>query len=481
MADNKDKSLIPKPPESKLPIPPPPKRANRFNEQRSEVIAMEKGKLPPQAIDLEEAVLGAFLVEARVANKHIDLLKPEFFYKESHSVIFTAINNLYNNYIAVDLLTVSTELKRMGRLAMIGGDFYLISLTQKICSSAHIEFHIRIIIQKYTLRELIRQANITIEDSYRNDPDIFDIMDDIESNIANIYKTAIHINNGARVTNAKEELEEKMNLVEKGETPGVYTGISEFDDWCGGFQKRELITIAAATGMGKTTALLSIAAKASFFKKIPFAYFSLEMNETDLKNRLAAMGTKVPYEKIRQGKINAVEKKLIYDYYDYIDDSCLQIIDNTRVLEVIIKKIRELVTKHGVKAVVIDYVQLIRLANKTSNPTNDLCDVTRELKALANELNIPIIIVAMLSRKIGDRGNKRPMLSDLKTSASIEEDSDMVIFLLRMAYYLQESGQTVASHEVGKTEMIVAKGRSTGTRDFWTFLDFLNYDFRSLN
>ncbi len=445
---------------------------------RGEILDMEAGRSPPQAEELEQVILGAMMIDKKGVDEAIDILKPEFFFNEYNGIIFQAIQNLYESMIGIDLLTVSTELKRIGKLALVGGDFYLIALTQKVSSSAHIEFHSRIVIQKYVLRRLIDRAHETMDQSFYRDPDIFELMEDIEIDIAGISQHVIKAT-GVVVSNAKEELYEKMKAIERGEAPGIGTGIHEFDDWCGGFRKRELITIAARTGMGKTTALLSIAHNIAFQQNIEIAFFSLEMAVTDLKNRLAAKGTGISYDKIRDGKLTAIEYSKIIHYYDVIDESKLHLIDKINVHEKIIKKIRELVTKFGIKIVMIDYVQLMKLARKTSDKTGDLTDITRDLKALANELNIPIIIVAQLNRDVDKRPNHRPLLIDLKMSGSIEEDSDTVIFILRPAYYIQSTGELIPPHIIGKTEWIVAKGRNTGTRDFWTFLDFINYDFRT--
>jgi replicative DNA helicase len=318
-----------------------------------------------------------------------------------------------------------------------------------------------------------------VDKSYHHDPDIFDLIDGIENDLANLQSNVIR-SGGSSYSDAKTELYEKTKAVEAGEPPGIFTGLWEFDDWCGGFQKRELITIAARPGMGKTTAILSICAKASFDKNIPVAFFSLEMAEADLKARLAARGLQIDYEKIRQGKLEASDLHKVIAYYDFIDKSKLTIVDRINRHQIIIKKIRDLVQRNGVKMVVIDYVQLIKLSEVGSGDrTGELNVITRDLKALANELNIPIIIVAQLSRGVDNRSSKRPILSDLKQSGSIEEDSDTVIFLLRMAYYEQELGKLLPPHIIGKTEFIVAKGRHIGVRNFWTYLDFNNYDFRS--
>lgn len=459
-------------------VPPPPLPRNKAPAvPKSEIISLDSLKMAPSAVELEQVILGALMIDLKAINEVLEILKPEFFYKDNHAIIYQAILNVYNNSFGIDLLTVSNELKRMNKLATIGGDYYLIGLTQRVSSSAHIEFHSRIVIQKYVLRKLIQISNETIEKAFHHDPDIFDLIESVENGLDYIQNNAIKPKHTDK--DAKAELYDKVKAVEAGETSGIYTGLDDFDDWCGGFQRRELITIAARPGMGKTTAILSICAKASFDKNIPIAFFSLEMAEADLKARLAARGLSIDYDKIRQGKLEPLELHKVMAYYDFVDRSSLKIIDKTNRHQAIIKKIRELVSRNGIKMVVIDYVQLIKLSESTGDRTAELNVITRDLKALTNELNIPIIIVAQLSRGVDNRTSKRPTLSDLKQSGSIEEDSDTVIFLLRMAYYEQEIGKLLPPHIIGKTEFIVAKGRHIGTRNFWTYLDFNNYDFRS--
>jgi len=468
----KPPSVIPRPPNF-IPKPPLiiPKAPTRIIDIFGQVREL------PHAIDAENAILGALLLQGKVMDEVVNILMPEFFHDFSNQAIYSAMKNLYEKSTVIDLVTVSDELKRIGKLTIAGGNFNLIQLIQKVSSSAHIEFHTRIVIQKYVLRRLILNAERVIKDSLKTDVDIFDLMDKIEADIATIYKNAIHTVTGMHLIDAKGELYKKVQAVKNGEPSGIITHIEEFDEWCGGFQFRELITLAARPGMGKTTAVLAIAANASFNKKIPIAFFSLEMAESDLKARLTAKGLGIPYTNIRLGKLTDVELSNVLEYYDKIDKSPLTIVDDVRIHENICKKIRDLVLKQGVKMVIIDYVQLIKLAKSSGDRTSDLSTITRDLKALANELSIPIIIVAQLNRKVDDRPNKRPQLSDLKQSGSIEEDSDTVIFLLRMAYYQTEAGVVLPPHIVGKTEMIVAKGRNTGTRVFWTFLDFKRYDF----
>jgi replicative DNA helicase len=471
------KAPIPKPP---TPIPKPPIPKPPVGEYiRNEELLLNRGRVMPCAIDLEEVVLGAMMIDKKGVNEVIQILSPDVFFEQKHALIYRAMLNLYDKQVAIDLLTVSTELKRLNKLAIIGGDYYLISLTQKVFSSAHIEYHARIILQKYMLRMLINHSNIVIDQAYYHDPDVFDIMDGVEENISNIHKVAVQTDDVDVSTDAKAELYAKVKAVEAGDPPGVATGVEEFDDWCGGFQKRELITIAARPSMGKTSVILSILNKGSIEKGIPMAFFSLEMAVADLKSRLAAKGTGIDYNKIRQGKLEYSELNKVLEYYDFIDASKLVLVERMTFHEKICNKIRDLVLKNGIKLVAIDYVQLVRLTKRTSDKTADIGIITADLKALANELNIPIVILAQLSRKADDRPGHRPVYADLKWAGSIEEDSDTVTFLLRHSFYQQQQGMILPPHEVGKCEWIVAKGRSIGVRDFKTFIDFNNYDFRS--
>jgi replicative DNA helicase len=469
------KNVIPKVP---ILIPTAPERFKTFYDDQ-EVFRTTKGITPPQAIELEKCVLGAILIDKQGLLDVINILSPEVFLKIEHQIIFNSIKTLHNNGSGIDLKLISRELRKVGQLNFAGGDRYLINLTQSVASTAHIEFHARIILQKYILRQLIEQSSMVIEQAFIKDPDVFELLSIVESGIQHIHHIAIKKNVDTD-RDAKQELLDKVTAVASGEPSGIYTGIYEFDEWCGGFQLRELITLAARPGMGKTTAVLAMLAKGSFEKGIPLAFFSLEMTKTDLKARLASRGTGISYDKIRQGKLSYEEMQQVFDYYDFIDASPLTLVDKMNVHESICKEIKRLVREQGVKMVVIDYVQLMKKARKSSDRTSDLSDITRDLKGLANELNIPIIIIAQLSRGVDARPSKRPMLSDLKQSGSIEEDSDTVIFLLRMSYYREETGVVITPSEVGRTEMIIAKGRNTGTRTFWTFLDFIKYDYRSL-
>lgn len=473
-------SKIPKPPLKKnglIPKPPPKKNIAYTKE---DLFSFKNNLDLPHALDLEDIVLGSILIDKKAIALIVNKINPNIFYDKRNKIIYQAIKSLYDDNIGIDILTVSNHLKKLNKLINIGGDIYLIELSTKIGSSAHIEYHCQIIIQKYILRELIINSSSVINECYNYNPDIFLLMDSIESNINKLHLEVVKNDEISNQTDALLELKEKMMLVAKGETSGIMSGIVEFDKWSGGFQKRELITIAARPGMGKSTAVLSIVKKVSIDNNIPTAFFSLEMAIADLKARLAAGAIKVEYKKIRNGTCSNEEFKQIEWYYHLIDESELELVERLIYFEQICKKIRDLTLNKGIKMAVIDYVQLIKLTRSTGDRTTDLAKITSGLKALANELNIPIIMVAQLSRAADQRTNKRPLLSDLKLSGSIEEDSDMVGFLLRMAYYQQtEDGIDLPIDVIGKCEFIIAKGRSTGTRSFWTFLDFLTFDFRS--
>lgn len=474
---------IPPPPNtSTLPIPKPP---NKVYEQNIVYIDNGESIQAPSAIELEVAVLGALLVDRTSIEEVVKILSEKVFYIHSHKLIFTAIKSLYDTGVGVDLLTVSEEMKRRGTLGSAGGDFYLIQLTQKVASSAHIEYHARIIIQKFALREFIKMSRKVMFQSLHRDPDIFDIQEELENSIAYVNTVAINPDGIQQSSiTPEDELKQKYDMYLRGEVPGVPLGVDEFDEWCGGWQKRELITIGARPGMGKTTIGVAAAVNASIEKDIACAFFSLEMSKIDVMNRVAARLTSIPFSRIKRGALTKEEFDQLLEVYKFIRESKLEIHDtmeHKNVHERIIKKIRELVSK-GCRLVFIDYVQLIKLARETSDRTGDLSKITRELKALANELNIPIIIFAQLNRSLDGRGGDGvPFLKDLKQSGSIEEDSDTVIFIVRPAYYKQQKsvGVELPPHIIGEVQWIVAKGRNIGVKTFKCFVDFHKFNFMS--
>ena len=277
----------------------------QVNKQSSgTVISLQQGKLPPQAIELEEAVLGAMLIDKKGVDEVIDLLEPEAFYKTANQNIFESIFNLFKNAQPIDLLTVSADLRKNGKLESVGGDYYLVQLTQKVSSSAHIEFHARIILQKYIQRSLIRISNEIIESSYKESVDVFDLLDEAESKLydvsqGNIKKSSDTAQN--LVMLAKKKIEEIAN---KDGLSGVATGFQKLDLLTSGWQPSDLIIIAARPGMGKTALTLSMARNMAVTQKTPVAFFSLEMSSVQLITRLISAETGLSSEKLRTGKIS---------------------------------------------------------------------------------------------------------------------------------------------------------------------------------
>ena len=435
--------------------------------QSGTVINLKQGKLPPQALDLEEAVLGAMLIDKKGVDEVIDLLQPEAFYKTAHQYIFQSIFNLFQNSQPIDLLTVSADLRKKEKLDVAGGDFYLIQLTQKIASSAHIEFHARIILQKYIKRSLIHISNEIIESSYKESIDVFDLLDEAESklydvtqgNIKNSSDTAQNL-----VMLAKKKIQEIAN--QEG-LSGVSTGFQKLDDLTSGWQPSDLIIIAARPGMGKTALTLSMARNIAVTKQIPVAFFSLEMSSVQLITRLISAETGLSSEKLRTGKLADHEWKQLNVKVGDLEKAPL-FIDDTPALSIfdLRAKARRLASQHGIKLIVVDYLQLMTAgsSNKAGNREQEISTISRNLKSLAKELDIPVIALSQLSRAVETRGGtKRPQLSDLRESGAIEQDADIVSFIYRPEYYgIEEWDDEDHSPSAGQAEFIVAKHRNGG-------------------
>ena len=435
--------------------------------KRPQVVSFERGKLPPQAIDLEEVVLGAMMIDKKGVDTVIDILHSEAFYKESHQFIFESIVKLFENTEPIDLLTVSAKLRADGKLEKIGGDYYLIQLTQKVSSSAHIEYHARIILQKYIQRSLIKISTEIIEDSYDETKDVFDLLDSAESKLydvtqGNIKKSTETAQN--LVIKAKRKIEEISN---KDGLSGVPSGFSEVDKLTSGWQPSDLVIIASRPGMGKTALTLSMARNMAVAKKIPVAFFSLEMSSIQLITRLISSETGLSSEKLRTGDLEKFEWEQLNVKVSALENAPLYI-DDTPSLSIfdLRAKARRLSSQFGIKLIVIDYLQLMSAggSNKTGNREQEISTISRNLKALAKELNIPVIALSQLSRAVETRGgSKRPILSDLRESGAIEQDADIVSFIYRPEYYkIDEWDDEERSPSAGQAEFIVAKHRNGG-------------------
>lgn len=431
------------------------------------VISLEKGKIPPQAIDLEEVVLGAMMIDKKGVDEIIDILNPSVFYKDAHQFIFEAIMTLFENGEPIDLLTVSEKLRSMGKLDVSGGDYYLVQLTQKVSSSAHIEYHARIILQKHIQRSLIKISNEIIEEAYDETADVFDLLDDAESKLYEVTQGNIKKSSETAqslVIQAKKKIQEISN---KEGLSGIPTGFDKLDKLTSGWQPSDLIIVAARPGMGKTALTLSMARNIAVGQGIPVAFFSLEMASVQLITRLISSETGLSSEKLRTGKLEKHEWEQLNVKVKDLEKAPL-FIDDTPSLSIfdLRAKARRLSSQHGIKIIVIDYLQLMTAggSQKNGNREQEISMISRNLKALAKELNVPVIALSQLSRAVETRGgSKRPLLSDLRESGAIEQDADIVSFIYRPEYYkIDEWDDEERSPTQGQAEFIIAKHRNGG-------------------
>ena len=436
-----------------------------YETENQAIVNLSDGRIPPQAIDLEEAVLGAMLIDEKGVNEVIELLSPEVFYKRSHQLIYESIERLFRESEPIDLLTVSADLKKNKNFEPAGGDFYLISLSQKVSSSAHIEFHSRIILQKYIQRKLITISNEIIQKSYNESTDVMDLLDEAESKLYDVAQGNIKTSTESAqnlVIRAKARIEE---IAKQEGLSGVSTGFEKLDKLTSGWQPSDLVIIAARPGMGKTALALSMARNISVQQKIPVAFFSLEMSSVQLITRLISSETGLTSDKLRTGKLADHEWQQLNIKVSDLESSPLFIDDSPSLTIFELRaKARRLASSHGIKLIIIDYLQLMNIgsSNKAGNREQEISTISRNLKALAKELDIPVIALSQLSRAVETRGGtKRPILSDLRESGAIEQDADIVSFLYRPEYYgITEWDDEMKTPSEGQGEFIVAKHRN---------------------
>ena len=437
---------------------------------KSRVISLEKGKIPPQAIDLEEAVLGAMMIDKKGIDDVIDILHSDAFYEIRHQEIYAAIYELFQNSQPIDLLTVSSLLKKKGKLDLAGGDFYLIRLTQKVASSAHIEFHARIILQKYIQRKLISISSEIIESSYDETSVVFDLLVSSESKLFEVTQGNLKKSSEDAGSLVKQALKKIQEIGNKEGMSGLASGFTKLDALTSGWQPSDLIIIAARPGMGKTAFVISMAKNMAIDFNHGVAVFSLEMSSVQLITRMISSETGLPSEKLRKGNLALHDWELLNYKVKSLSDAPIYI-DDTPSLSIfdLRAKARRLVSQHGVKIIIIDYLQLMTAGgNNNKGPGNreqEISTISRNLKALAKELEVPVIALSQLSRAVETRsaGSKRPLLSDLRESGAIEQDADIVSFIYRPEYYgMTEWDDDERSPCEGQGEFIVAKHRNGG-------------------
>ena len=423
---------------------------------------MELGKVPPHDEDAEQAVLGSMLTDNDAVMAAVEVLKEDAFYREDNKIIYQAILNLYSKSEPIDIITLKDELESMGKFEQVGGFEYLASLPDKVPTTANVQKYIKIVEEKSVLRNLIKTANEIIELGYNPTEDVEDIMDGAEKKIFDIMQSK----NTKSYTPIKDVLVESFTNLEKlynqkQHVTGVPTQFYDLDDKTAGLHGSELILVAARPAMGKTAFALNIATNAALIANVPVAIFSLEMSKDQLVNRMLCSEAMVDSNKVRTGKLDEEDWTKLAEAIGPLSEAGVYIDDTPGISVMEIRtKCRKLKMEKNIGLVVIDYLQLISGSNKRNGSREqEISEISRSLKVLAKELNVPVIALSQLSRAVEQRDDHRPMLSDLRESGAIEQDADIVMFLYRDDYYNKESA------EKDIAEVIIAKqrGGSTGT------------------
>ena len=423
---------------------------------------MELGKIPPHDIEAEQAVIGSMLTDKDSVISALEVLKPEDFYREDNKVIFEAILNLYNRADPIDIITLKAELVSLGKFEQIGGIEYLAVLPEKVPTTANVEKYIRIVEEKSMMRTLIRTANELITLGYDGTDDVEDIMDIAEKKIFNIMQKR----NQKGYSSMKDILVDTFTQLEelynrKQHITGVPTGFSDLDYKTAGLHNSDLILVAARPAMGKSAFALNIATNAALRGNIPVAIFSLEMSKEQMANRILCSEAMVDSNKVRTGRVEDEDWAKLAMASGELSEAGIFIDDTPGISVMEIRaKCRKLKLEKNIGLVVIDYLQLVQgSSKKVGSREQEISEISRSLKILAKEINVPVIALSQLSRAPEQRPDHRPMLSDLRESGAIEQDADIVMFLYRDDYYNEES------EKKNIAEVILAKHRagSTGT------------------
>ena len=442
---------------------------NKDRKRRKSTIdlsTMSFGKVPPQARDLEEAVLGAIMLEKSAFDTVSEILKPECFYVEAHEHIFRCMMNLQQKSQPIDILTVVEELRFKELLEAVGGPYFVTKLTNSVVSTANIDAHARIVLQKFIQRELIRISGEIIGNAYEDSTDVFDLLNDSEEKIFNVTKHFLksdYKEMSSALAQAITRIDEMRTKTE--ELSGVPSGFPTLDRITYGWQPTDLIILAARPSVGKTAFALNLARNAALNPSKPTAvgFFSLEMSAAQLVQRILSAESEIPLEKISRGKMEDYEYQQLHTKGIKRLETAPIYIDDTAALNIFEfrAKARRLVNKHNVGIIIIDYLQLMSGSNdKGGNREQEISNISRNLKALAKELNIPIIALSQLSRAVETRKeSKMPQLSDLRESGAIEQDADMVMFIYRPEYHEIHNNENGESTK-GETHIRIAKHRN---------------------
>lgn len=431
-----------------------------------DTLGLEMGNRPPQALDVEEAVLGALLIEPNCIDEAMDELTSSCFYSDKHKMVFNAMRSLTNEHVALDILSVTQKLKSEGNLEAVGGTVALAQLSQKIGAAAHIEYYIRILKQKCIQRELITASYEILKTSYDESVNVDDLIDQAQTKVFAAIQNNVKrdVQEIGKVVN--EALEDIQRLQKSSGLSGVPSGFPSLDKITQGWQASDLIILAARPSVGKTAFVLNLARNAAVDFNMPVAFFSLEMPSIQLAKRMMVSETRLNADKFRGGEPIRdweweqldIQLKRLVKAPMYIDDT-----PSLPVME-FRSKVKKLVKQKGVRLIVVDYLQLMQGPSELRGMREqEVAAISRTLKATAKEMNVPIIALSQLSRQSENRqgSNRRPQLSDLRESGSIEQDADMVVFIHRYDY----QGLSDNPDDVGRTQIIIAKHRNGAIAD----------------
>ncbi len=442
---------------------------NRRNKPQHQPLYDAGGRMQPRDKDLEEAVLGALMLEKDAYTTVCDILKPESFYEPANQKIYEAIQQLGAQQRPIDMLTVTEQLRHNDALDEVGGPVFISELTSKVASGAHVEYHARIVAQKYLARELISFASQIESKAFDESNDVDDLLQEAEGKLfeisqRNVKKDVTQID--PVISQAIQQIESAANRTSG--LSGLESGYHDLDKLTSGWQRSDLIIIAARPAMGKTAFVLSMAKNMAISYNIPVAIFSLEMSNLQLVNRLISNTCELESEKIKSGRLTQMEWDQLMSRIKHLYSAPLYI-DDTPSLSVfeLRTKARRLVREHNVQFIIIDYLQLMNATGmKFGSREQEVSMISRNLKQLAKELNIPIVALSQLNRSVESRTDgKRPQLSDLRESGAIEQDADIVCFIHRPEYYLRSDTDANGNDIRGLAEFIVAKHRSGSVDD----------------
>ncbi len=425
----------------------------------------QSARIPPQAIEVEQAVLGSMLLQKEAIGKAIEIIDKDCFYRDDHQKIFEVLVDLYDKNQPVDIITVSEELTSRKQLDEVGGRMYLLELTEKIATTANVEYHCNIVLEKSTLRKLINTSTQIVSQCYDVSEEVDDLLDQAEQEIFSISEKRIKegfIPLGELLPHTFESIEEYQK--KGGMITGIPTGFFELDYLTGGLQKSDLIVVASRPSMGKTSLCLTMAEHVAIEAKVPVGIFSLEMAKSQLAQRMLCSRARFSTHKMRTGKLGDHEYSNLAMAVGPLSEAKIFIDDTPSIGILQLRaKSRRLKAQHDVGLIIVDYLQLMQGPRSAESRQQEISMISRSLKGLAKELDVPVIAVSQLSRKVEDRGGeKRPLLADLRESGAIEQDADVVMFIYRPELYKIEKFRDGEPTQ-GLAEIIISKHRNGPT------------------